>query len=140
MPLVEIRYWVSRLMDDPMLGWAMDKTCLARTLGFRGHVSMTSLLWAKLRARGVAPKQQRHISDQLRLMLAGKIIARYHKVDGDWMGMAVVADKPEPLNAPPPVFGTVRVGRNGVKLTVQPRQEPQVERALPSVQQLLGAK
>lgn len=135
--LDEIRYWITRLLDEPMLGWAMDAKCLAKTLGFSGETRMKSMLWGSQKNRLTIGAQQR-CSDKLDSILAGALVPRYHKIDGRWCGMAIVADDPKPLPVVPPIFGRVQITHTGVKLRLgNPAFEAPVSR-IPTFKRLMG--
>ena len=121
MPVVDIAWWVRRLLEYEPYGWSQNEILLAKYLGFHHKHGMRKALY-----RGtMQAKLQRRVAANLQNILDGHVVCERRPYRAGAL-LRIVASvvhvtPPRPITERGPAHALVSVTPTGVKLTLKPR-------------------
>lgn len=135
MSLEEIANWLKRLIEEPQLGWSRDLAVLAQLMGLKFTFAVKNRAYGKVR---MGIPEQKRVSEVLKDIIDGRIICERRLRAGKIRGIAVICDRPIPLNERNVSTAFVSIGRHGVKLTLKPPKSVIPAPKMPSFSELVG--
>jgi len=135
MSLEQISYWLKRLIEEPQLGWSRDLSVLAQLMGLKFTFAVKNRAYGKVR---MGIPEQKRVASVLKDIIDGRLICERKMRAGRIKGMAILCDRPIPINERNVSTAFVSIGRHGVKLTLKAPKMAVPAPKMPSFSEILG--